>query len=98
MSTHPEERHRPRRLVIPMRARSPDEQHCASTPLELLFDLVFVIAAAHIAEALISYAMDFFAIWWAWITFSWFASAYATDDIPYRLTVFVQLAGDSDGG
>lgn len=33
-------------FVVPMRGRSPDEAHRASTPLELLFDLVFVVAVA----------------------------------------------------
>jgi low temperature requirement protein LtrA len=37
--------------------------------------------------------MVFFAIWWAWMNFTWFASAYDTDDVPYRLAVFVQIAG-----
>ena len=39
------------------------------------------------------YAMVFFAIWWAWMNFTWFASAYDCDDVPYRLAVFVQIAG-----
>ena len=89
-----------------MRARSQHEEHRASTPLELLFDLVFVIGVAqdasalhhgiiegHAAAATLSFAMLFFAIWWAWVNFTWFASAYDTDDVPYRLTVFVQLTG-----
>ena len=37
--------------------------------------------------------MVFFAIWWAWMNFTWFASAYDTDDVPYRLTTLVQIAG-----
>ena len=37
--------------------------------------------------------MVFFAIWWAWMNFTWFASAYDCDDVPYRLAVFVQIAG-----
>ncbi len=37
--------------------------------------------------------MVFFAIWWAWMNFSWFASAYDTDDVPYRAAVLVQMAG-----
>ena len=37
--------------------------------------------------------MVFFAIWWAWMNFTWFASAYDCDDLPYRLTVFVQITG-----
>ena len=37
--------------------------------------------------------MAFFGIRWAWMNFTWFASAYDPDDIPYRLTVFVQMTG-----
>ena len=37
--------------------------------------------------------MTFFAIWWAWMSFSWFATAYDTDDVPYRLAIFVEMAG-----
>ena len=33
----------------PMRARRADESHRASTPLELLFDLCFVVAVAQAA-------------------------------------------------
>jgi low temperature requirement protein LtrA len=89
-----------------MRPRSRSEVHRASTPLELFFDLVFVVAVAlaaarlhhgvienHVGGALLSYVMVFFAIWWAWMNFSWFASAYDTDDVPYRLLVMVQLVG-----
>jgi low temperature requirement protein LtrA len=32
--------------------------------------------------ALTSYLIVFFAIWWAWMNFTWFASAYDTDDVP----------------
>jgi low temperature requirement protein LtrA len=94
------------RWVVPMKPRSPDEPHRAATPLELLFDLVFVVAVAqaasalhhgiaegHAAETLVSYGMVFFGIWWAWMNFTWFASSYDTDDIPYRLLVFVQMTG-----
>ena len=70
----------------PMSGRDPDESHRASTPLELFFDLCFVVAVAaaaatlhhdlahdHLATALAGYAMVFFAIWWAWVNYSWFA-------------------------
>jgi low temperature requirement protein LtrA len=86
-----------------MTARSPDESHRAATPLELFFDLVFVVAIAqaanglhhavaelHPLEGLISYLLVFFALWWAWMAF---ASAYDCDDTPYRLLVFVQISG-----
>jgi low temperature requirement protein LtrA len=89
-----------------MHARSPHEPHRAATPLELFFDLVFVvaiaqaaaglhhsIAEAHVLAGLAGYAMVFFAIWWAWMNFTWFASAYDCDDLPYRLAVFAQITG-----
>jgi len=91
---------------VPMRARLPDENHRVSTPLELLFDLCFVVAVAqaaagldhsfienHVASGVVSYVLMFFAIWWAWMNFTWFASAYDTDDVPYRVTVLVQICG-----
>ncbi|MET9290938.1 low temperature requirement protein A [Streptomyces sp. NPDC003077] len=89
-----------------MRARDPEEPHRAATPLELLFDLCFVVAVAqagehlrdalaeaHYAVGLLKFAMVFFAIWWAWMNFTWLSSAYDTDDLPYRLVVFVQITG-----
>ena len=90
----------------PMLPRSRDEPHRASTPLELLFDLCFVVAVSragaaleekighgHVGAGAVAYCMVFFAIWWAWMNFTWFASAYDTDDVPYRLGVMVQIAG-----
>ena len=49
--------------------------------------------SAHALSGLVGYLMVFFAIWWAWMNFTWFASAYDCDDVPYRLAVFVQIAG-----
>ena len=89
-----------------MRERDPGEEHRASTPLELLFDLCFVVAVAqaaaelhhalaenHLGAGLAGYVAVFFAIWWAWMNFTWFASAYDTDDAPYRVLTLVQMAG-----
>ena len=89
-----------------MTGRDPTEAHRASTPLELLFDLCFVVAVASAASALhhdlvegliwhglVNYLVIFFAIWWPWMNFTWFASAYDTDDVQYRLLTFVQIAG-----
>jgi low temperature requirement protein LtrA len=77
-----------------------------STPLELFFDLCFVVAVAqaaaplhhavaenHVWDGVRGYLMVFFAIWWAWMNFTWFASAYDTDDDVYRITTLVQIAG-----
>ncbi|MGE3854668.1 MAG: low temperature requirement protein A [Planctomycetota bacterium] len=89
-----------------MTPRDPAEPHRPATPLELLFDLCFVVAIAQAASglhhamahgvfapALVGYCMVFFAIWWAWMNFTWLASAYDTDDVPWRLTVLLQMVG-----
>ncbi len=89
-----------------MAPRDIDEQHRASTPLEFLFDLCFVVAVSQAADQLsdalsvghfhtgiVGYLMVFFAIWWAWVNFTWFASAYDVDDLLYRLLTFVQIVG-----
>jgi low temperature requirement protein LtrA len=95
-----------RSWLTPMRPRPADEPHRVATPLELFFDLCFVVAVAqaalplhhsisehHVAHGVTSYLMVFFAIWWAWMNFTWFASAYDTDDDVYRITTLVQIAG-----
>ncbi|MFF8371411.1 low temperature requirement protein A [Streptomyces lydicus] len=89
-----------------MRARRRDEEHRTATPLELFFDLCFVVAVAqagrqlayalaegHWGHGISGYLMLFFAVWWAWMNFSWFASAYDTDDPLYRVVTLVQIAG-----
>jgi low temperature requirement protein LtrA len=89
-----------------MSGRDPHEPYRVATPLELLFDLTFVIgfgvaasefahmlATRHIGAGLAGYAFATFAVCWAWINFSWFASAYDTDDWVYRLTTMLQMVG-----
>lgn len=89
-----------------MRPRDPHEPVRAATPLELLYDLCFVVAIAqaaaelhhaiahgHGVHGMVSFAVVFMAIWWAWMGFCWFASAFDPDDAPYRLKVLVQMVG-----
>ncbi len=97
----------PSRLrLLPMRPRDPDEDGRVASTLELFFDLVFVVAVSvasvqlhhqltedHVVDGLVSYAMVFFAIWWAWMNFTWFATSFAVDDWLYRVLTFVQMAG-----
>ncbi|MGP3966455.1 low temperature requirement protein A [Streptomyces sp. 6N223] len=98
--------HVPFALRRPMYARDSGEEHRAATPLELFFDLCFVVAVAQVAAQLHHYLSDgheataigsyiavFFAIWWAWMNFSWFASAYDVDDVPYRIAALVTITG-----
>ena len=82
-------------------------RHRTSTRLELFFDLCIVVASrpggrgdcttncveGHIADGVIGFAMGFFGVWWAWMNFTWFASAHDADDVPYRLLTLVQMAG-----
>ncbi|MEZ4573043.1 MAG: low temperature requirement protein A [Thermomicrobiales bacterium] len=51
------------------------------------------VAEDHIGDGIVSYLMVFFAIWWAWVNFTWFSSAYDNNDVIYRLLVFAQLFG-----
>jgi low temperature requirement protein LtrA len=94
--------HRLRRMA----GRDPYEVHRVATPLELLFDLTFVIGfgvtASEFAHALsenqvgpglAGFAFATFSVVWAWINFTWFASAYDTDDWVYRLTTMLQMVG-----
>ena len=37
--------------------------------------------------------MTWFAIWWAWLNYTWFASAYDNDDVVFRLLTFVIMVG-----
>lgn len=96
----------PRLHLRPMRPRDPSEQHRAASPLELFFDLVFVVAVSFSSQTLhhmeadgrlgagaLGYLMVFFAIWWAWMNFTWFATAFDTDDWPYRIMTITQMAG-----
>ncbi|MFC9554440.1 low temperature requirement protein A [Rhodococcus sp. NPDC056960] len=89
-----------------MVGRDPHEEHRAATPLELLFDLTFVVAfgvagnqfahllaEGHVAAGLAGFSFAMFSIIWAWINFSWFASAYDTDDWIYRVTTMIQMIG-----
>ena len=89
-----------------MAGRDPHEVHRVATPLELLFDLTFVtafsfassqlahaLAEGHYAAALLGFAFASFSICWAWINFSWFSSAYDTDDWIFRLVTMVQMIG-----
>jgi low temperature requirement protein LtrA len=89
-----------------MGGRDPYEPHRVATPLELLFDLTFatcfglaasqfapVLAEGRYAAALIGFAFASAAISWAWIGFSWFSSAYDTDDWIFRVVTMVQMIG-----
>ncbi|WP_296404242.1 low temperature requirement protein A [Psychrobacter sp.] len=89
----------------PIVARDPYEPNRASTTLELLFDLVYVIAVSaaasgfyrrlieHDLSGFITFTLAFFILWNAWTSFTWFGSGYDPDDTPYRISVMFQMFG-----
>ena len=94
--------HRRRRFT----GRDPYEDHRASTPLELLYDLTIVVAFGtaadelahyvaedHVGAGVLGFVFAAFAVSWAWLNYSWFASAYDTDDWVFRLATMVQMVG-----
>jgi low temperature requirement protein LtrA len=71
------------------------------TPLELFFDLVFVLALtqgtalmaadptwAGIGRALLILAM----LWWSWVGYSWLTSVVDPEEGPIRIAMFVAMA------
>ncbi len=89
-----------------MTGRDPAEPGRTATPLELLFDLTFVVAVGtasslaaemlaegHLSDAVTAFGPAMFAIVLAWINYSWFASAFSTDDWLDRALTMLQTIG-----
>lgn len=92
--------------LLRMRGRDPHEEGRTTSPLELIFDLTFAVAVGvaadrfaeitalgHPGPGALAFVLAMFAILVGWINFSWFASAFDTDDWAYRLCTMVQMAG-----
>jgi len=71
-----------------------------STWLELFFDLCFVVAVAALASRLhhepdlggmLRFLGLFVPIWWSWMIFTWYATAFDNDDVPYRVTLLAAM-------
>jgi low temperature requirement protein LtrA len=90
----------------PLSGRDPNEAHRTATPLELLYDLTFVVAfgtaadqlahyvaEGHLGPAIGGFCFAVFAVTWAWMNYSWFASAYDNDDWVFRIATMVQMVG-----
>lgn len=93
-------------LRRPLSPRDPHEPHRVASPLELFTDLCYVvaiaqaaltleheIAAGHVGSGLVWFGASFFAIFWAWLNFVWFNSAYDPDDTVHRLLTLLQIFG-----
>ena len=92
------------RFVRPQAPRNlTDEQRAeerASTPLELFFDLCFVVAVAALARGLhdepnlggvLRFLGLFVPVWWSWMIFTWYATGFDNDDVPYRVTLLAAM-------
>ncbi len=86
--------------------RDRQEHHRVATPLELFFDLASVVAIAtaahglahaissnHAADGVIAFIFSFFAIWWAWMNYTWFASAYDNSRPLFRIITMIIIFG-----
>lgn len=65
--------------------------------LELFFDLVFVLAVAHVAKILtehsdlggaLKYLALFVPVWWSWVGYTFYADRFETDEAAYRILTF----------
>src|SRR5262245_8600616 len=72
------------------------------TPLELFFDLVFVLALTQCTalmaheptwEGLVKGLLVLGVLWWAWVGYSWLTSVVDPEEDLVRLTVFLAMAG-----
>jgi len=86
--------------------RNPTEAHRGATPLELLFDLAAVVAIGAAAqgmavliadgrtvEGLLGFVLSFFMVWWAWMNYTWFASAYDNGSTAFRVLSMTIMFG-----
>jgi len=91
---------------LPMTGRDPDEAGRTATPLELLYDLTFVVAIGVVSEqcaeliagghqgaGVVGFLFGMWAILIGWINYTWLASAFDTDDWVCRLWTMVQMVG-----
>jgi low temperature requirement protein LtrA len=85
----------PRNLTLEERA-----EERSSTWLELFFDLCFVVAVAALARGLhdepnlggaLRFLGLFVPVWWSWMIFTWYATGFDNDDVPYRVSLLVAM-------
>ena len=84
----------------PPRLRLFENVQRRATWLELLYDLVFVVAVAELANvlepgvttaSLLTFVGLFVPVWWAWAGYVFYANRFDTDDISHRLLVIPQI-------
>jgi low temperature requirement protein LtrA len=84
----------------PPRLRLFEDAHRRATWLELLYDLVFVVAVAELAAVLadgadlgsvLTFVGLFVPVWWAWAGYVFYANRFDTDDVSHRLLALPQI-------
>lgn len=84
----------------PIIIRDDTEGHRQATWVELFIDLAFVVGISRLGQifeegftlsALWDYGLLFFMFFWIWNRFTWYASYYDNDDVPYRLTYLILI-------
>lgn len=92
--------------LLPLVGRDPGEASRSGSALELIFDLVAVVAVSiaasnlehllsegHIVQGVGTFLFAVFGITWAWSTYSQLLSAFDTDDWGVRLVTLMQMFG-----
>ncbi|MQY35629.1 hypothetical protein SRB17_36100 [Streptomyces sp. RB17] len=84
-----------------VRLRVPEEgHHRAASPLELFFDLVFVVAVAELTQVLLHaptwagvlrFGALFVPMWWTWVCYTFYADRFDNDDRIYRLIMIIAM-------
>jgi low temperature requirement protein LtrA len=75
-----------------------EQEERRATWLELFYDLAFVVAVAVLADRLLEdlsgiagYLGYFGLLWWLWVSHTYYADRYDTDDLVYRLLAAGQM-------
>jgi low temperature requirement protein LtrA len=88
------------RWLRPTAMREFDVGDRRATWLELFFDLCFVAAVAALADSLaheatigglLRFIALFVPVWWAWMAFTWFATAWDNDDLFHRVAMLAAM-------
>ena len=95
-STEPGQEKLPKRFVRPQVLRNLTNEQRGGANL----DLCFVAAVPALARGLhdgpnlggmLCFLGLFVPVWWSWMIFTWYATAFDNDDVPYRVTLFVAM-------
>ena len=83
-----------------LRTDEEEQRERRTSWLELFYDLVFVVVVSEVAPYLaghvslagvLGYVLLFLALWWAWIGGTFYTERFETNDISYRLIIFLQM-------